>query len=941
MKDNRIWTRTVVAGMALMLTTMSSADVTFGFKRALTVTGSEGTSGMVGDVVIENSHKAITLTWIEKSNDKISRSTGVKSFSYNNVDYQTSGGEQDLHYIMQKTFGLEADDNYFGYEVTVAKGYNLTLNKVDVDYILTAKGLGYDVGVVNMATPTDTIRLGKVEQRKVENVELHAAINNCVLKGGNTYRLVLRHYQWYTNGTAEHIPLTFQFTGSLESQDAVAPKLQTLTIDGVSVIDKLNGGSIDYKLPYGVTRFPAIEAAVNDECRLEIVQPTLATKYALVRMFDSNDNAVDSVRINIVPGSPASSSEKIAVADPVISIAEGDAADTVTLTSETDNAHIYYTFDESDPMKNGTEYTGPFTLAGNCTLRVYAALPEYNLNPSDEAQEKINHFSKDIDPDHPHSFQMPAFPGAEGGGRYVTGGRGGKVYHVTNLDDSGTGSLRWAISQSGPRTIVFDVAGTIELKSDLKVTNGDVTIAGQTAPGEGICLRNYSLFIGCNNVIVRYIRSRLGESSGAETDASWSRDQKNIILDHCSFSWSVDETASYYCMTNFTMQWCYVNESLANATHVKGAHGYGGLWGGWNTSYHHNMLAHHYSRTPRWVVYPDGSVDFRNNVTYNWGPVLGCYGAQGGKYNIVNNYYKPGAATNQKPSIAGRIVSCGVVDDTTLEVGQFYLSGNRFDYSSPYLGSTAISNAKATDKDNTKGLHHDSRVALSKHLSKTEHHFAATTSHTAEIGYEKVLQFGGCCLRRDAIDERVANDVRTGGYTYANGAKAASNGSGGGLIDAPEDVGGYVAYTCTDEEKAAKKDSDGDGIPDAWEVAMGLNPDDASDALAIHEESGYSWFEYYLSTLVASITKACTSVESTGIEMIADTKNVGNAEWKLGIDGVSLKGAAALRAYDLKGTCRDYSPCDCLSFSRLYPGVYVIVADMADGRTLGKKVNVR
>ena len=231
--------------------------------------------------------------------------------------------------------------------------------------------------------------------------------------------------------------------------------------------------------------------------------------------------------------------------------------------------------------------------------------------------------------------KLLAFPGAEGGGCYVTGGRGGKVYHVTTLEDDAKnpGSLRYAVDQKGPRTIVFDVAGTIELKSDLVVNNGDLTIAGQTAPGDGICLRNYCFHIKTDNVIVRYIRSRLGDDSGAETDAAWARNQKDIIVDHCSFSWSVDETASFYGVENFTMQWCYITESLAASTHVKGAHGYGGLWGGNKASYHHNLLAHHYSRTPRLVgndEFPEKClIDMRNNVIYNWGPVLGCYGGGG------------------------------------------------------------------------------------------------------------------------------------------------------------------------------------------------------------------------------------------------------------------------------------------------------------------------
>ncbi len=536
--------------------------------------------------------------------------------------------------------------------------------------------------------------------------------------------------------------------------------------------------------------------------------------------------------------------------------------------------------------------------------------------------------------------KLLAFPGAEGGGCYVTGGRGGKVYHVTTLEDDAKnpGSLRYAIDQEGPRTIVFDVAGTIELKSDLRVYNGDLTVAGQTAPGDGICLKNYCFHILADNVIVRYIRSRLGDDSGAESDAAWARNQKDIIIDHCSFSWSVDETASFYGVENFTMQWCFVTESLAASTHVKGGHGYGGIWGGKNASYHHNLLAHHSSRTPRLTgnyEFPEEiSVDMRNNVTYNWGPGLGCYGAEGGSYNFVNNYYKPGPATDQKPQIAGRICQTGYSMEFYSH-GDFYVNGNRFDYSSPYLSSKTISYAKATDENNWEGLHADENeyVTRDDYFVSQEHAVKPTTTHTAEIAYEKVLHYGGCCLRRDAIDERVVNDVRTGGYSYAVGNQG-SNGSTGGLIDAPEDVGGYVEYTATELEMINKLDSDGDGIPDNWEDMYGRDSSDPNDALEIHK-SGYTWLEYYLSTLVNSITKQCQSLES-GIPVTEEES--ADADWQITSESVSIKGASALRAYNLSGVSCDYVVGDYMWLGRLDRGGYVVVADMGDGRILSKRI---
>ena len=314
--------------------------------------------------------------------------------------------------------------------------------------------------------------------------------------------------------------------------------------------------------------------------------------------------------------------------------------------------------------------------------------------------------------------------------------------------------------------------------------------------------------------------------------------------------------------------------------------------------------------------------------------MLGCYGGGGGSYNFVNNYYKPGPATNEKPAIAGRITQAGV-DDTFFEHGVFYLSGNRFDYTSPYLGSKAQQNAKASDEDNYEGLHivESEYATKDDYIADREFVVRPTTTHTAEIAYEKVLRYGGCCLRRDAVDERVANDVRTGGYSYVSGDKG-SNGSTGGLIDAPEDVGGYVEYTATELEMRNKLDSDGDGIPDNWEDMYGLDSADPSDALTTHK-SGYSWFEYYLSTLVNSITRECQSLES-GIP-VTEMENA-DADWAITSESVAIKGASALRAYNLSGVSCDYIVGDYMWLGRLDKGAYIIVADMGDGRVLSKRI---
>ena len=310
-----------------------------------------------------------------------------------------------------------------------------------------------------------------------------------------------------------------------------------------------------------------------------------------------------------------------------------------------------------------------------------------------------------------------AFPGAEGGGMYTTGGRGGKVIHVTNLHDSGEGSLREAINTDGARIIVFDVAGIIELQSDLKISKGNVTIAGQTAPGDGICLKNYTTNIAANNVIIRFIRFRLGdeapwtqadiEAGKADgEDCIWGRYLENVIIDHCSMSWSVDECASFYGNENFTLQWSLIAESMKNCKlHTKGSHGYGGLWGGKNASFHHNVLAHHDSRNAR-IDHPHiyenhksparrENVDLRNNVIYNWGD-NSTYGGEGGHFNLVNNYYKKGPSSKDRKyfvdaySVYSNCKTCG---QSNIDEGypELYLSGNVYaQYSSMANGPAGV-----------------------------------------------------------------------------------------------------------------------------------------------------------------------------------------------------------------------------------------------------------
>lgn len=480
--------------------------------------------------------------------------------------------------------------------------------------------------------------------------------------------------------------------------------------------------------------------------------------------------------------------------------------------------------------------------------------------------------------------QAPAFPGAEGYARYaVTGGRGGKIIHVTNLNDSGTGSLRAALNTSGARIIVFDVAGYIDLNSDLKIKEGDVTIAGQTAPAPGITLRYYTVVNQADNVIMRFIRIRRSQvkSVSEDADATWGRQQTGIILDHCSFSWSIDETASYYDNRDFTMQWCSVSESLNNAGHGKGAHGYGGIWGGKCASFHHNLIAHHNNRTPRinsaryaWDGYDKTKyantvvaehVDLRNCVIYNWGTGNGAYGNMGGYLNIINNYYKAGPATKNKTRVFQASVDDGTNKIKKGTMGLFYINGN-------YV--TAASTPENYDwdgvlSDNDKKLYFTDAAGYYGTAGETvsikldtevdaDVLDATTTTHSATEAYDKVLTYVGACLYRDDVDARHAEEARTGTATYTGD-------TGEGILDKVNDPSSTTQDSSlpsfpefTSASRPSGYDTDGDGMPDEWEKAYGLNPNDASDAktYTLDPKKWYTNIEVYINSIVESIVRA-------------------------------------------------------------------------------------
>ncbi len=464
----------------------------------------------------------------------------------------------------------------------------------------------------------------------------------------------------------------------------------------------------------------------------------------------------------------------------------------------------------------------------------------------------------------PEPKELPAFPGAEGYGKYVTGGRGGQVIYVTNLDDNNNpGSLRYAINQSGPRIILFKISGTILLKSRLSISKGDVTIAGQTAPGDGITLRDYPVTVDADNVIIRFMRFRMGDKGDQEADALGGRFHKDIIVDHCSASWSTDECVSFYVNENFTLQWCIISESLRNSIHEKGAHGYGGIWGGKFASFHHNLLAHHDSRNPRLGETAGTTfaltdlVGLRNNVIYNW-QGNSCYGGEAMNVNIVNCYYKPGPATTK----VERIVAIDKNKDENTPIygiwGKFYIDGNVM------TGST-----RATEDNWTYGVYnqfHSSNGTVTEEEREAMRLSAPldpgeVTTHTAEKAYEKILDYGGASYKRDSVDLRIIHDVSTGTATYMTGG----NGSRNGIIDTQDAVGGWPVLKSLE----APVDSDNDGMPDEWETANNLNPYDGGDAQLKSVDGKYPNIEVYINSLVADIVVGQNEdAISTGINEI-------------------------------------------------------------------------
>ncbi|MCP4613945.1 MAG: pectate lyase [Planctomycetes bacterium] len=411
--------------------------------------------------------------------------------------------------------------------------------------------------------------------------------------------------------------------------------------------------------------------------------------------------------------------------------------------------------------------------------------------------------------------QQLAFPGAEGYGRFALGGRGGKVLFVTNLNDKGPGSLRSAIEAEFPRIIVFKVSGTIKLESNLRIMHPRITIAGQTAPGDGICLRKYPLIISADDAVVRFIRVRLGDEADNKVDGIDVSDAQNVIVDHCSVSWTLDEAVNtYHGSKDVTIQWCLISESLHNSRLQQG-HGFAASLGGVNTSYHHNLLANNAGRNPSIAgekSNPTINLDFRNNVVFNW-----QYRTLDGRprsINVVNNYYKAGPASDENL----KIVKIQSLEDGSF--GKWYVQGNVLEDRSR---SRRRNNLIRVDSLNTP---------LESAMIDNPVDFAPVVTETAAEAFTNVLLYAGAIRpKRDSHDERIIREVRTGKTTFGNG-----------IISSQTEVGGWPKLLSTKPQQ----DIDNDGMSDEWERRFNPKGDLSLQSSQDLDGDGYTNVEEYL-----------------------------------------------------------------------------------------------
>jgi pectate lyase len=451
----------------------------------------------------------------------------------------------------------------------------------------------------------------------------------------------------------------------------------------------------------------------------------------------------------------------------------------------------------------------------------------------------------------PHPTRMPAgipaFPGAWGGGMFTEGGRGGKVIAVTNLNDDGPGSLRAALETAGRRTVVFRVAGIIELESNLNINDPYITVAGQSAPGDGICIAGASLNINTHNVILRHLRVRRGDPEGGQgSDNIGGNPVGQIVVDHCSASWGMDENLSLYRhmkrmedgpdiklpVENLTIQWCISSEAL-NA----GNHAFGGTWGGRDSTFHHNLFANNTARNPS--IGMSGEFDFRNNVIFNWSHRSMDGGDETSLVNVINNYYKPGPATNANMrdviarmeeraqySPGSRWAAGDWYPETPDRPGKWYVAGN-FMHGSPEVTANNWLGMRDSGRNLRPELERLARV-------NTPFEGWPVWLDTAHEAFEKVLAKAGATLpKRDAVDARVIRQIRTMEFATKDG-----------IVLTPDQVGGYPEYTFSADEVPV--DTDMDGMPDAWELTHGLTPEAPTDGAADSDDDGYTNLEEFL-----------------------------------------------------------------------------------------------
>ncbi|MCI9843706.1 polysaccharide lyase family 1 protein [Flavobacterium pectinovorum] len=497
---------------------------------------------------------------------------------------------------------------------------------------------------------------------------------------------------------------------------------------------------------------------------------------------------------------------------------------------------LYFGEDENDVAKaneNATAYKGKLTQNKFEVSNLYSGSTYYWRVDAIDNKGTVT-------PGNVWSFRPAqlAFVGAEGYGRYAIGGRGGKVVEVTNLNDDGPGSLRDAINQEiGPRTIVFNVSGNIKLESRLVANQPNITIAGQTAPGEGITISRAPIGLTGNDGIVRFLKVRIG--GGRTFDGMGLTGANYSIIDHCSISWTIDESFSSRGAHHITLQRTLISEALNVAGHHKYAegkmHGYAATIGGDIGSFHHNLLAHNEGRN--WSIggglngdgYYSGKVDIRNNVVYNWGHRATDGGAS--EVNFVNNYYKPGASTKIFVALNAQIEGVGKGKQ------QYYFDGNvmpgYFDEKNQDKGRKFTLSNKATA---------DYEVFLPKPFFES---FVNTQSATA--AYKNVLSdIGANQPFFDKHDKRIVDETLKGTYTF-KGSKSGL----AGLIDNEQDAGGFPDFA--NETRPADWDTDHDGLPNWWEKAFGLNENskvgDFSDANQDTDKDGFTQLDNYLDWL--------------------------------------------------------------------------------------------